>query len=103
MDMLPVSAMTPEQRENHFLVNVTRENTERRNGTEAPLDPSQQGTRDNWYATHVANHERLFPFSDNLTTLMFTVASDLSEAQRETEKFLSSPVNECSCLQLLKQ
>ena len=25
----------------------------------------------------------LFPFSDNLTTLMFTVASDLSEAQRE--------------------
>ena len=32
---------------------------------------------------HVAAHERLFPFSDNLTTLMFIVASDLSEAQRE--------------------
>ena len=31
----------------------------------------------------VTSHERLVPFSDNLTTLMFTVASDLSEAQRE--------------------
>ena len=29
------------------------------------------------------NHERLFPFSDNLTTLMFTAASDFSEIQRE--------------------
>ena len=31
----------------------------------------------------VTSHERLFPFSDNLTTLMFIGASDLSEAQRE--------------------
>ena len=31
----------------------------------------------------VTTHERLFPFSHNLTTLMFIVASDLSEAQRE--------------------
>ena len=31
----------------------------------------------------VTSHGRLVPFSDNLTTLMFTVASDLSEAQRE--------------------
>ena len=30
----------------------------------------------------MAAHERLFPFSDNLTTLLFIVASDLSEAQR---------------------
>ena len=30
------------------------------------------------------NHESLFSFSDNLTTLVFIVASDLSEAQRET-------------------
>ena len=28
----------------------------------------------------VATHERLFPFSDNLTTLVFIVASELSEA-----------------------
>ena len=31
----------------------------------------------------VTSHEWLFPFSDNLATLMFIVASDLSEAQRE--------------------
>ena len=31
----------------------------------------------------VTSHERLFPFSHNLTTSMFIVASDLSEAQRE--------------------
>ena len=29
------------------------------------------------------NHESLFSFSENLTTLMFNVASDLSEVQRE--------------------
>ena len=31
----------------------------------------------------MAAHERLFTLSDNLTKLMFIVASDLSEAQRE--------------------
>ena len=31
----------------------------------------------------VTTHERLFPFSDTLAKLMFNVASDLSEAQRE--------------------
>ena len=34
-------------------------------------------------SAQVTTHDRLFPFSDNLTTLMFIVASDLSEAQRE--------------------
>ena len=47
------------------------------------LDPDAQETRDRWNATQVTTHERSFPFSDNLTTLMFIVASDLSEAQRE--------------------
>ena len=42
-----------------------------------------QGTRDNLCATHVTTHESLFPFNENSTTLMFTVASDLDEAQRE--------------------
>ena len=32
------------------------------------------------------NHESLFSFSDDLTTWMFIVASDLSEAQRERER-----------------
>ena len=49
----------------------------------AALDPNQPRTRDNWYATHLAAHERLFPFGDNLATLMFTVGSDVNEAQRE--------------------
>ena len=31
----------------------------------------------------VTSHERLVPFSDNLTTMMFTVAIDFSEAQSE--------------------
>ena len=35
----------------------------RRNAT--ALDPNSQETRDQWHATQVANHERLFPFSDN--------------------------------------
>ena len=47
------------------------------------LNPDEQETQDNWYATQVSNHESLLPFSDNLTTLMFIVASDLNEAQRE--------------------
>ena len=34
----------------------------------------------------MAARERLFPFSDNVTTLMFIVACDLSEAQRERLK-----------------
>ena len=31
----------------------------------------------------MTTHEWLFPFCNNLTTLVFVVASDLSEAQRE--------------------
>ena len=31
----------------------------------------------------MVNHEALFPFGGNLTTLMFIVACDLGEAQRE--------------------
>ena len=54
--------------------------------------------RDNWInmlpmtatSEEVTTHGTHFPFSDNLTTLMFIVASDLSEAQREraTHEFL---------------
>ena len=47
------------------------------------LDPEALETREGWNATQMVNHEALFPFSDSLTTLMLTVASDLSEAQRE--------------------
>ena len=56
MDLLPLSASTPEQRESQCQADITQLNIERRGRTEAPLDPSQQGTTDNWYATHVAIH-----------------------------------------------
>ena len=69
---------------------VTQLNEERQRRNAAALDPNSKETRDFWYDTQAANHERLFPFSDNLTTLMFIVASDLSEAQRERlSSFLS--------------
>ena len=32
-----------------------------------------------WHATQVSNHGKLFPFSENLATLMFIVVSDQSE------------------------
>ena len=46
----------------------------------------------------VITYERLFPFSDILTTLMFVVASDVSEAQRERLTSSLSPGSECHCL-----
>ena len=35
--------------------------------------PEAPETREGWNATQMVNHEALFPFSDNLTTLMFLV------------------------------
>ena len=98
MDMLPLFTMSQERRESQYLADVAQAHVERQTRNEEPLNPSTQATRDNWYATQVTTHERLFPFSDNLTTLMFIVASDLSEAQRETNKFPFSPGKECYCL-----
>ena len=87
MDMLPVSTMSEERRQSQYLADVTQLNVKRQRRNAAVLDPNSQETRDYWYAIQVTNHERLIPFSDNLTTLMFIVVSDLSEAQRETHKF----------------
>ena len=90
MDTLPMSTPREEQRQNQYLADLTQENVERQRRSAEVLDPNSQATRDRWYATQVSNHERLFPFSDNLTTWMFIVASDLSEAQeREDHKFPS--------------
>ena len=95
MDILPVSAMSEERRETQYFPDVTQLNVERQRRKVTALEPNSQETRDQWHATQVANHARLFPFSDNLTTLMFIVAGDLSEAHRETHKFPFSPGNEC--------
>ena len=50
-------------------------------------------------------HTMLFPFNDNLTTLMFIVSSDLSEAQRErlTSSFCLQGVNVTAYITHLKQ
>ena len=58
MDMLSLSAMSEERRQNQYLADVTQQERQRRNAT--TLDPKSQETRDHWHATQVSNHERLF-------------------------------------------
>ena len=102
MNLLPLSGLTQQPRESQYPADMTQLNADRRSRTETHLDPSPKGTRDNWYVTHVTAFESLFPFNDILTTLMFIVASDLTEVQRETHNFsisLSlSPEYEYHCL-----
>ena len=83
--------MSEERRQNQYLDDVTQENEEGQRRNTDVLDPIAPETRDNWHATQVRNHERRFPFSDNMTTLMFIVQSGLSDAQRETHKFPFAP------------
>ena len=71
--LVTVSAMTQEQRESQYPADMTQLNAERRSRNEDALDPSQQGTRDNWYAAHVTTHGSQCPFNDNLTTLLLQV------------------------------
>ena len=75
--------MSEERRQNQYLADVSQENVERQRRSTEVLDPNAQEIRDRWYSTQVSKHEKLFPVSDNLTTLMFIVVSDLSDAQRE--------------------
>ena len=82
MDMLPTSSMSETRRQNQYHADVAWENEERRSRSQELLFLDLPKTREEWCATQVAAHEGLFPFSDNLTPLMFTVASYLSEAQR---------------------
>ena len=89
MDVLPMSALSEEQRTNQYLADVAQENAERLTRGETALDPNTPETRERWNIAQVNIHEILFPFSDNLTTLIFIVASDLSDSQRET---LTSPL-----------
>ena len=90
MDMLPLSALSDEQRTNQYLADVAQENAERVTRGETALDMNTPENRERWNAAQVSNHESLLSFSDNLTTLMFIVASNPSEAQRERERLTSS-------------
>ena len=60
MDMLPLSTMSEERRQNQYLADVTQENAERQRGSAEVFDPNAQETRDRWYATQVSNHESSF-------------------------------------------
>ena len=87
MDVLPMSALSEEQRTNQYLADVAQENAERLTRGETALDPDTPENRERWNTAQVNKHVSLFPLGDDLITLMFVVASDLSEAQRETHKF----------------
>ena len=82
-----MSALSQEQRRIQYLADVAQEDAERLTRGETVLDPNTRENRERWKTAQMNNHEGLFPFSDNLITLMFIVASDLTEAQRETYKF----------------
>ena len=88
-DMLPISTLSEEQRPNQYLADVTQENAERQTRGETALDPNTFVTRERRNTAQMNTHESLNPNCDNLTTLMFIVASDLSDAQRE--RLTSSP------------
>ena len=49
MDMLPVSAMSQEQRETQYRADVTQLNEERQRINATALDPNSQETRDHWH------------------------------------------------------
>ena len=82
MHMLLLALMSEERKQNEYLADLTQENCERHRRSDEVLDPKAPKTRDKWNVTQVGNHD-LFPFSGNLTTLVFIVASDLSDDQKE--------------------
>ena len=59
MDLSPLCAMRQLQRESQYQADMTQLNAERRSRNEARLDPTQQGTRDTWYATQVYSHSMI--------------------------------------------
>ena len=83
MERLPISATSQEQRETQYRADAVQLYEGRRGRGLIALDPTSQATRDHWHTTQETNHGRLFPICDNLTTLVFSVAGDLDEAQRE--------------------
>ena len=79
MDMLPLNSMSETTIEAQYRADVTPDNAQRQNRGQDLL----QENREEWNAVQVAIHVGRFTFSDNLTTLMLIVASDLSDVQGE--------------------
>ena len=97
MDMLPLSTVNEEQRQNQCLADVAQENADQNQkcrtiGSELRSKPSK-------VECHTSNQPRKdFPFSDNLTTLMFFVANDVINLRESQNPFFSE--NECHRLHL---
>ena len=66
MDMLPLSTMSEERRQNQYLANVTQENVERQKRSAEVLDPNALETQDKWHVTQVSNHEEAQWSLDNI-------------------------------------
>ena len=79
--MLTMSSINEARRQPLYQVDVESENEDKGSRNHELLDSEAAEKRTWWIATEVTAHEALFPFSDNLTTLMFFVAHDLNEAQ----------------------
>ena len=58
-DMLPMSTVSEEQRQNQYLADLAEENADRQTNSVELLDPNSQATRDRWNATQ-ESHQRLF-------------------------------------------
>ena len=52
-------------------------------GQNPNVDPDDPAVFDAWLAANRRRHQNAFPLSDHLMTMMFIVAADLSESQRE--------------------
>ena len=88
MANLPMSALSEEHRRMLYLADVAQEN-ERTTRGETALDPNTPQNREWWNTAQVSDHEGFFPYSDNLITLMFIVASDFD---RSAERDLQVPL-----------
>ena len=71
MDKLQMSSMSEEQRQGQCLADVAQENAEKLTRSETASDPNTPENRERWNTAQVNHHESLFPFSDNLMTLMY--------------------------------
>ena len=60
MDMLPMSALSEEQRQNQYFADVAQEDAERLTRGETALVPNTPENRERWNTAQVNNHESLF-------------------------------------------
>ena len=79
-----MSALSEEQRRSQYLADVSQENTKEQQEVRRLWIRTHHKTENRWNTAQVSDHEGLLPYSYDSITWMFIVASDLTEAQRET-------------------